>query len=218
MENNNREPFLGKLLVAFIISILAFGIIFFISYQVSYSNYMGIKTQNVLLNESLSKMDALLLNKVSCNNSLFIASSELLDENGARISILETRLGVDDPIVIQQKKIYSELEYKHYLLVNFFNSQCGQNFYPFLFFYSNGKEKSDSQDMGSILSTFKSENPGKIMVYSFDADLNQSSINLLKDINQISSVPIVVSPNGAKLSVYNIAQLEHYINSNSSTQ
>jgi len=212
MEDNPREPFIGKLLFAFLISISIFAIIFFVSYQVSYSNYIGIKGQSTIINQSLFEMKNLLNGNFSCEDSILLKSSQILEDSGERISILEQRLGFDDPIVRGQKKIYSQLEFNHYQMILLFNKKCSKNFLPFLFFYSNKKNKFENQKVSSILSSFKIEFPKTVMVYSFDSGLNDPPIqNLIKFYN-LTSFPVVVSPENKTLYLKNINQLYIYLN------
>lgn len=212
MEDNNREPFIGKLLFAFLISISIFTIIFFISYQVSYSNYIGIKGQNTVINQSLSEMKNLLNGNLSCKDSILLRSSQILEDSGERISILEQRLGFDDPIVRGQKKIYSQLELNHYRMILLFNKKCSKNFLPFLFFYSNKKNKFENQKVSSILSSFKIEFQKTVMVYSFDSGLNDTPIQDLIKLYNLTSFPVVVSPENKTLYLKNINQLYIYLN------
>lgn len=218
MEKTKREPFLKNFVIAVFVSFFIFVIILFVTYQVSYFNYSGIKNQNSLINQSISQMDSLLTNKSFCDDSILLNSSIILDENGKRISILETRLGFDDPIVLEQKKIYFSLEFKHYQIINLFNKNCKKDFSPFLFFYSNKKVKFYNEDMGPILSTFKSEHPEQVMVYSFDYDLDTPLIESLKEDYSIQKAPIVISPNGEKIYLENIDQLEPFLINNSQMQ
>jgi hypothetical protein len=210
MENRSREPFLARLLIAFLITGFVFGIIFFVSYQISYANSRAIKSSNSLIDQSLFQMDTLLRSNYSCNDSLLVSSSSLLDENGKMISILETRLGFDDPVVMQEKGVYSSLEWDHYELIKTFDEKCSKNFYPFLFIYSNKNHKSESENAGSILSAFKQEHPDS--VYSFDADLNYPILNSLKKDYPLNSFPVIITPRNETLYLTNINQLEFLIN------
>jgi hypothetical protein len=67
------------------------------------------------------------------------------------------------------------------LLSNELNLNCNTSFVSLLFFYSNEEQYQDKSELyGYILSRFKDENPSRVMIYSFDVNLNSSSINELR--------------------------------------
>ena len=205
MQKNNS--YLWRLLAAFILAVLLFFLIFALAYGASYLNYYGVKGQTSIVKEYLKDMSRIVNNSV-CNNSLVYEASMRLDDAGARISLLENRIGKDDPRVLEQKKIYSEIELKHFEIVKF----CNEDYLSILLFYSNSEEFKDaSESMGYILGAFKNEDKSKIMIYSLDVDLDSEAIRLAKEMYNISRVPSVVINEKNLIYPRNIRELEVYL-------
>ena len=60
---------------------------------------------------------------------------------------------------------------------------------------------------------FKYENPFRVMVYSFDDSLNYGPIDDLKEAYSINDLPISLINENDLIYIYNIDQLEGYLNS-----
>ena len=84
-----------------------------------------------------------------------------------------------------------------------------------MYFYSNQNEKDQSDQVGPILSEFKAENPDTVMIYSFDADMNSTLMEQLRENYSITQVPVIISPKGNQLFIKNINDLEPYLVNNS---
>ena len=200
-----------RLFLAVIISTIIFGIVLMTAYGVSYNNYQGVLTQSNLLEESLDKMDDIIKNQECDNKSLFIAS-EILDKIGPRIDLLEQRFGKNDPRVLERKKIYSDLEIKHLEIINYFNKNCDKDFITILFFYSNKRELIyESEKIGFILGKFKEDNSERVMVYSFDNNLDHITIhNLIKKYN-VGEFPKIILDEKEITDISNIDDLNKHL-------
>ena len=206
-----QESYIGRFILAFIISNLLFVTIFLVAYGVSYLNYQGIHNQNVLIEDSLREIAALANSSVCGDESLLIASDSL-DRVGSKLALLESRFGKQDERVIEQKKKYSELEYEHLSLVKRVSSACNESFVTIIFFYSNiGELQEASENVGFILSSFKKENPEKIMVYSFDFTLDAEIIDKLKKQYKVEGLPYVLVNEKDVVRVHNIYDLMPYL-------
>ena len=189
---------------------LIFTIIFLTSFSVSYINYQGISAQNNIINQYIAELNPY-TNISNCNNSILFDASEKLDSVGSRISLIETRFGKDDSRVVEQKLLYSDLESRHYEIVKELNKKCNKNFTTILFFYSNEDQfDEESEKAGYILGAFKNRYPEKIMIYSFDYDINYPIINKLKEKYKINAVPSVLINEKDIVIVKNIRDLERY--------
>lgn len=201
-----KIPF-KKLLLAFILATVIYIGIFFIAFSVSYYNYQKTSQQNEELLNAISEIDTLVNNFEKCEDETLLKSSQILDNVGARLSLLETRLGKNDQQVLEQKKLYTFIEIKHFQLVKKSNQICGKNQTIILFFYSNEEElEKESERFGTIISAYKEENPST-MVYSFDFNLETNLIKELKDTYNIMSAPIIVLNEKKQIYVYNIDDL-----------
>jgi hypothetical protein len=199
------------LILSFIIATVIFVDVFFIAHAVSYFNYQGIKTKNNILVEYINLADERLNNFV-CDNKLMEESSLSLDEISIKLSLLEKRFGKDDLRVLEQKKLYSELENLHYELIKEFEKNCGLDFISVLFFYNNEREFEDeSERMGFILTSFKQKALSNVMIYSFDCNLDSPIIDNLKEKYNITKCPIVVINEGEAFYLRNIIELDKYL-------
>jgi hypothetical protein len=209
MQRN--KSYLWRLIAAFIFASIFFLLIFSVAYGASYLNYMSIKGQTNVVQEYLKEMSSFVNNSV-CSPSLVFEASIRLDDAGARIGLLEERIGKNDARVLEQKKIYSEIELKHFEIVKFLRDKCNADYLPVLFFYSNSEEFKDaSESMGYILGAFKNEHKNKAMIYSFDSDLESDSISLLKAGYNITKVPAVLVNERYLVYPTNINELEEYL-------
>lgn len=210
--NKNRQPFAARLTLAFILANAIFLIIFLFTSSISYLNYQTISDQNNQLKNNLEDLNKIISNtSFDCSQDQLLKASEILDSVGIRIGILETRFGKNDRRVLEQKSIYTEIEIKHFELVKKIEEQCQENRTKILFFYSNEKNVEEESDrMGFILSSFKKQNPSKIMIYSFDFNLKIEQINNLKEKYKITTAPIIVLNEKETLYVKNINELNNY--------
>ena len=108
--------------------------------------------------------------------------------------------------------MYSVLEKRHFDIIQKFNENCGANYSTVFFFYSNLEGYETRNDrVAYILRSLKGLYPDKIMVYSFDYDLDYELINELKEEYGVNSIPSVVFNEGEPFSLENIKQIESEI-------
>jgi len=207
-----RKFYVARVLASLAISVVIFALIFSFAQWVSYNNYTDISEKNIFIENSLEEMERA-LNNLSCDGDVLISASGKLDQVGAGLALLETRLGKENFRVLEQKKLYSELELKHFNLINKLKSDCNATFMTILFFYSNKKDALRESDIaGKIVGTFKRRDPSNIMVYSFDYNLDSLAINGLISEYNVSSTPQVVINEGEVIdSLENIGQLEKHV-------
>jgi hypothetical protein len=207
-----RKFYFGRILAALAISLIIYIFIFSFAQWVSYLNYQSIAERNFVVQSSLCELEAVPEN-ISCNNAPLVDLSESLDNLGASLALLEIRLGKDEPRVLEQKKLYSELEARHLNLVRELNKECNNSFLSVLFFYSNDKQSEKSSELaGSILTAFKRKQPGRIMIYSFDYNLDLDSIRELKKKYSVNETPFVmVNERDVIEKLKNIDQLDIYL-------
>ena len=188
---DNKVP-LTRYFWAFILASFLMASVFLVSYGISYWNYQIISSSNNEIFHSLNEIEKI-LNTSQCQEDNLYYSSEILDRTGQRLNLLETRFGKNDERVLSQKKLYSQLEYKHFQLVKLYVEKCSANFVTLLFFYSNddflGEE---SESVGYILSTIKKTYSNKAMIYSFDINLDDEVIDNFKEIYGFVDVPFVI--------------------------
>ena len=210
MEKSNlTQPKYGKkLILAFLIGTAIFIAVFLLAYNISSYKLQSVYDAQEAMRYNLMSFqvqkELVTDNCFNFNPSLF---SDEMRGLGNLLSILELRLGKDNPSVLEQKKTYSLLETQHYLYVKDHNDRCTNNTVPtILFFYSNKLEYEDQgQKMGYML-TYLWENNKTIMIYSFDYDLDSDIITLLKEKYKISRPNVLVINEKTLLNVFDNAE------------
>ncbi len=209
--SKNRPKYLGKLFVSVIIGTILFMGIFGLANYITYVAYQRTLNQVNTIEKQINELSSF-LNESDCKNTLLFESSQRLDDAGSKIGLMEREFGKKDKRVLEQKKLYTELEYKHFLIVKKLNEKCETTQDIIFFFYSNEDDFEDvGEEMGYILTIFKMQNPGKIMIYSFDYELDSEIIASLKKEYLISDVPIVVINGEITLKVKNIEDLNKHL-------
>lgn len=186
-ENSGRPPYLGKLIIAFILGTIIFALVFLFGYTVSYYKLQDtVKSQEDLRYSLLSMQIEQELLGDSCENFDAKRFSGERDRLGSILTVLEERLGKTNAQVIEQKKTYSIIEAQHLLYIQNHNRKCADKVPVILFFYSNKEPyKDEGGRLGYMLTTLNNELP-EIMVYSFDYDLDSNLIDLLKEKYKIN--------------------------------
>lgn len=211
MSTKQNFP-LTRFFLAFILTTFLFVGIFLFSYSVSFLVSHNIDSSTNLAQEYVKEMEKDLEN-LGCNSEILLKASSRLDFIGGEIPSLEEKLGKDDSRILEQKRDYTEVEFAHLSIVKELNSRCDQKFLVILFFYSNNETlEKESGRVGYVLSTFKKENPDRVMVYSFDVDLGYDLIEKLEQEHNITQVPQIVINEKENLILTNINQLEGYLN------
>ena len=163
------------------------------------SNYLSNKKIDQLKNiESNISVDLMssetqfsLLEELSCKDvSTTVLSSEL-NSLADKITFSENNIGNDDTNVVSLKKYYSLLEIKDYLLMKKITDRCGQKSIFILYFYKNDK-CDDCTKQGYVLTTLREKYPN-LRVYSFDYNLDISSIKAMVSIYKVpDNLPAIV--------------------------
>jgi len=143
----------------------------------------------------LELKDKLISQKDICNLTWQDVWQEKV-ELGTRINSLELRYGKDNSEILAQKEIYTLIEIRTLLLLEEINQKCNQNFTIIIFFYTNRKNDplgrwQACEDQGYILTQLGKE-MDNIYVLSFDVNINNPALNMLKNRYKINKVPALV--------------------------
>lgn len=206
-----REFFAWRIVASFLLATSAFILLFGLGYYVSYINYQQVSSENNLIQESVNDFERVLEN-FSCDSSKLIDSSNKLDVVADKLTLLENRFGKKDSRVLEQKKLYSELEKRHFDITSRFNNECDANYLQVLFFYSNRDDAKEyeSDRFGFILTTFEREDADRIIIYSYDVDLDSDVVKNLVSKYGVDSAPIVIIGNES-FYLSRINQLDRYL-------
>lgn len=201
-----------NLLLSILLATVAFNLLFTFMQAVSYIGYKDSTSKTNAILQAITELENVSKN-ATCNEAFISNVSRKLDEVATRISILEERWGKNNPQVIEQKKLYSELEYRHFNIIKNSNEKCETDFVPFFFFYSNEPESSEyTEDISFILQYFKKENSNKVMIYSFDYNLDYDLIKSLKQEYSVTNAPVVIYvKNKESFTPSNIGDIRKYL-------
>ena len=155
------------------------------------------KMQNDFRTEtSTLEVEYLFLSQKPCSIVNSTELSKELYQMGGRLEFMEDTYGKDNPDVLSLKSYYSLLEMRHWLFFENVKKQCNFDSKTILYFYSNLR-CDRCEEQGYIL-TFLRNNYPNLNVYSFDVDIDNSALNMLKehyDIDSFSTLPIIILGN-----------------------
>ena len=132
-----------------------------------------------------------LLQELSCKDVTTNVLSSELNSFADKITFSENNIGIDDSNVVSLKKYYSLLEIKDYLLMKKITERCGEKSIFILYFYKNDK-CDDCTKQGYVLTSLREKYPN-LRVYSFDYNLDLSSIKAMTSIYKVpDNLPAIV--------------------------
>jgi hypothetical protein len=203
---------IGRYIWAFLIASAAFVIFFAFAQGISYLSYQSLDRHTDLIASSVGQFEDVLAN-FECDPSLHVEASSRFDLIASKLNLLEKRFGKNDARLVGVKMNYSDLEYRHFLITERFNSECNSNFTSIFFFYSNRNSRiqGQSERMGFILTTLQRTHSNEVIIYSFDADLNSSLIVDLKEEYDIEEVPSIVVNGGEPFVPKDLDELERFL-------
>ncbi len=202
-----------RVVLAFLIATFLFVTGFLLGYGFSYFKFQEITKQEEAIRFDLLSIDLQSEFLSSCDEEILNSISGELEEMGSFLGILEEKFGKTDPQVLEEKKKYTLLEVQHFLNMKKYKEICNKSIDTVLFFYSNLPINEDeSERIGYILSTLKAKEQEKLMVYSFDFDLDTSMIKILRTVYNVTQENSVVINENKKLEgVDNIEDIEQYL-------
>ncbi len=110
-----------------------------------------------------------------------------------------------DPFYKEQKMLFNENEIIYYLIMKRFVEKCSLKKQILLFFYRNSKDCKKCDDQSFVLTELSLDDDklgNNIAIFSFDLDLNLTTVNILADYYNIKTPPcIVFSDNNTKCGI-----------------
>jgi hypothetical protein len=186
----------------------------------------GLKLKNVEDMEHNLRMDTmamelqfLFLAQDPCTTDTDLLTEELY-QIGERLDFMENSLGADDPQVNSLKEYYSLLEIRHWLFLKELNKQCNKNLSLILYFYSADKSKCQRCVEQGYALTFLRKEYDTVRVYSFDMDISNPAIDIVKKsyIKDQSELPVLIIGNETNLGFMDKRALENILNLNVTNQ
>ena len=158
------------------------------------------------------KLDYTFFNNKICYAQSYEQITRDLAFQGQIINDLERKLGKNNKEIFEKKKFYTLVELEHLEFVQKLNTECNQGIETILFFYSNEEKDLDrSESVGRILDTVYEKNPEKLVIYSFDINLDSQLILNLKEKYGITVSPTVVIKDNKIIDPKNINELDKYL-------
>ncbi len=147
---------------------------------------------NISMNILASETQFALLSDASCENITNSVLSQELNSLASKLSYMESSFGTDNAEVVRLKKYYSLLQIKDYLLLKKVGEKCDSPPVFILYFYSNKGDCRDCQKAGYALTYLRNKYP-RLRIYSFDYNLNLSTVKTLISMYGIKNdLPAIV--------------------------
>ena len=154
-------------------------------------DYESISMSSAMMDSLFLMEDAGMNSSQSCEayTSLFERFSSEIAEFNHRMWDMENRLGKDNPSLLSLKDKFNTLEVRNYLLLKKMDKACNENHTTILYFYSN-KNYDPERDQGKIIQ--ETIDKDKTIVYHFDTDISNPSVEMLIKHYQIFVAPSIV--------------------------
>jgi len=97
-----------------------------------------------------------------------------------------------DPYYLKQKQLFNENEVFYLMLLTKLQRECNLSQGIISFFYQNSEDCKKCDDQSFILSDINREYDEEISIFSFDADLNLTTLKLLENVYNVTNYPCVI--------------------------
>ena len=132
-----------------------------------------------------------LLEELSCQDLSNSILSQEISTIADKINYSEQNVGTKDEVILLKKQ-YTILQVKDFLLTKRISERCKQKINTIFYFYGSKDACSDCVKQGYVLDALREKYPS-LRVYSFDYNLDLSTIKALTSIYKIqSSLPGLV--------------------------
>jgi len=187
-------------IIAAVITLIIFSLGIGLGYFISNEKYSIIKNdlEELKLQQKDIELELLLTNSMgenSCNSlkyeidKLAVLSSKL----GDRVGMYDSEMIKNNDFYILKKQyILTLIEFWSYW--ELFKKNCNSSVNTVLYFYAI-KNCNDCQAQGFVLSFLKDKYPDRIMVFALDKDEDLYSLNLLKNMYNVTQAPTLVINN-----------------------
>ncbi|MDO8628217.1 MAG: hypothetical protein Q7R56_00500 [Nanoarchaeota archaeon] len=185
--------------LALIITIIIFSIGILIGIQLTETRVTELQTKNQAQKadfESLQLQYAFL--NTQPHNKSCIAFSKALERNVYDLE--NTRIKVEQYLqsssnteeLTQLKRDYSLAEIRYWLLAEQAQQECNSNIISILYFYQKDELCNDCSGQGYILTELKDQFKEKLLIFSFDIDLEEPLVDILQETYNITKGPTLV--------------------------
>lgn len=132
-------------------------------------------------------------------------------ELGSKLEFYEANERFQDPLYPLLKQEYTIALTRYWIFVRDFNENCEGGYDIVLYFYSN-RECGDCSRQGSVLSYLKDQYPQKVMVFALDYNLDMGTVNVLKNVYNVTEAPSIVVNEKTHLGYQSLADMRSALN------
>jgi len=97
-----------------------------------------------------------------------------------------------DLYYLQQKKIFNQQELSYLMMIRTLKERCDLKQTIILFFYKNADECKKCDDQSFVLTDINKKLDPELAIFSFDMDLNLTSLKVLADYYGIDKYPCTI--------------------------
>jgi hypothetical protein len=183
----------GKYLSVFLITFLLFLVVFLLAQKISsQTSQEFVKYQKEMNNYLLSlNLQTEIAKEHICEIDIFKLTEDKA-RLGKELDVLEKNLGSENSVVKEMKSDYTLLSIRQWLLVRRFKKECKSDLNIILFFYSNKKNKEESEAQGYVLDYIYRKYHDKVVIYALEIEQDTPALNTVKDIYGIETAPALV--------------------------
>ena len=187
-------------ITAGVITLIIFSLGVGIGYLISNSKYdiMKYDLESLQLRQRDIELEILLINSIgtkSCDTLNYEIRKTATEstELGQKVTYYDNEI-IKDPQFYAMKRQYIINLIQLWSYWEMFKKNCNSSVNTVLYFYSI-KNCSDCQAQGFVLSFLKEKNPDKIMIFALDKDEDLYSLNLIKNIYNVTDAPTLIINN-----------------------
>lgn len=187
-------------IIAGIITLIVFSLGVSLGFLLSNEKYDIIRydLENLQLKQKDIELELLLISSIgeeSCDTLKYEIekTASLSSELGEKVSYYDREM-IKNPefYILKKQYIITLIEFWNYW--ELFKKNCNSSVNTVLYFYSISN-CNECQAQGFVLSFLKQENPEKIMIFALDKDEDLYSLNLVKNIYNVTKAPTLVINN-----------------------
>lgn len=117
----------------------------------------------------------------------------------------------NDKFYIREKKILNRREIIHLSMLKEMKQKCNYNQTVILYFYGECEKNRKCDDQGFVLTYINQKIDHEIAIFSFDADLNVSSVNTLINLYNVTEYPCVVIEDHTECGMHDKREMEELL-------
>ncbi len=192
----------SAIVLAFFITFSIFLSILLLSVMLEQGRVKNIDQSVLEVSSDLADLQRIqLISEAYGNNMACIAYKDKLQDFNKRIWDLGLRLEqyrsaseeiLRNPYYIEQKKVFNENEFTYLALLKQIKNLCQSKQSIIVFFYRNGADCKKCDDQSFVLTDIKRQMGESVAIFSYDLDLNLTSVKLLAQFYNATEQPCII--------------------------